>query len=383
MEILFYISLSMILYTYFIYPLVLWVYVNLVTQKIKKAENKDKLPTISIIISVYNEEKIIKEKLNNCLNLNYPKDKLEILIGSDGSTDRTNEIISKYKDKIRFFSFNKRCGKPTIINKLVPKTKGQILVFSDATTIYKVDALKNIVTPFNRSDIGGVAGNLFFENPNNNPGGEGEKLYWKYEKMIKKLENRANSFISASGAIYAIRKKLFRFLPENIIADDFVISMSVILKGYRLFYQESAVAFEKTALSLKDEFKRRIRITTGNLQSLTLLKSLLGFRNIKVAFSFYSHKIFRWLIPFALIMLFISNAFIIDFKNIFKYIFLVQLLGYLVGLLGYFLNKKDIELGKLYVPYYFIAMNLGILLGFIRIIKNEQSVKWDKISRGE
>ncbi|SDC07524.1 Glycosyltransferase, catalytic subunit of cellulose synthase and poly-beta-1,6-N-acetylglucosamine synthase [Candidatus Frackibacter sp. WG12] len=381
--VLFLVSLIFIFYTYMGYPLILIIYSKIFNQVTQKKDVIDYFPKVSLVIAAYNEEKVIEEKINNCLELEYPNDKLEILIGSDGSTDRTNEIIKKYAgDLIQFYNITDRGGKTNVLNTLVPKAKGEIIVFSDANTLYEVNALKEIVQPFVSSEVGGVCGNLKFINPNNNVGGKGEGVYWKYEKLLKRIESKIHSVIGANGGIYAIRKKLFRFIPTNTIIDDFVISMTVIKQGYRLLYEDKAIAYEDTSLSLSDEFKRKIRIGAGDYQSIKILKSLLWFEDLKVSFAFWSHRIFRWLIPFCLIILFISNIFLLD-MNFFQVMFIIQIVGYLLALLGYYLDKNGLRLGKLYIPYYFVSMNLALFLGFIRFLTNKQSVTWDKVERND
>jgi len=380
MKILFYIRLFLFLYTYIIYPLILFLYVKIFTGKRKKEyESVDEYyPKISMIISAYNEESVIKDKINNCLELNYPADKLEILLGSDGSIDNTNRIINNESgDGIKIFIYDVRVGKTGVLNKLVPEATGEILIFSDASSIYKKNALKEIVKPFTNDNIGGVCGRLLFKNDNENPGGEGERLYWSYETALKKLESKINSFIGASGAIYAIRKKLFRKLPEEAIIDDFLISMSILIKGYKLIFREEAVAYETTAPSMKDEFKRRVRIGSGNFQSIKYLKPLLFNKNIKRVITFWSHKLLRWVVPIALLILLITNIFLFDLSSFYTAALIIQGLLYISFLIGWFLDKKNKKIGFLYIPYYFVFMNLGLLVGFWKFIRNKQSVKWD------
>lgn len=378
MKILFYISLFLILYTYVIYPFLLFLFVKIFTKKRKKEFGNEYFPKISMIISAYNEEDVISDKISNCLELNYPEDKLEILLGSDGSIDNTNKII-KYKknDRIKIFLYDVRVGKTGVLNKLVPESTGEILIFSDASSIYEHNALKEIIKPFKDKNIGGVCGRLLFKNNNANPGGEGEKLYWSYETAIKKLESKINSFVGASGAIYAIRKKLFRKLPEEAIIDDFLISMSILIKGYKLIFREEAVAYETTAGSMKDEFKRRVRIGSGNFQSIKYLRPLLFNKNIKRVITFWSHKLLRWTVPIALLILLITNIFLFGLNTFFSIALIMQGILYLSFFLGWFLDKKNIKMGILYIPYYFVFMNLGLLVGFWKFIRNKQSVKWD------
>ncbi|ADQ14096.1 sugar transferase [Halanaerobium hydrogeniformans] len=382
MKILFLLSLFIIIYGYFVYPLLLFITVKFIKKDEINFDGNEELPTITMITAAYNEENIIEEKIKNFYKLKYPEDKLEILLASDGSTDLSSKIIAANKGKkIKFFDYNFRRGKSAVINSLIKEAKGEILVFSDANTILESDILIKLVRPFNNTQIGGVSGNLIFENPNSNPGGEGEKLYSIYKNYLKELESKFKTIISVEGAIYAIRKKLFSPIPENTIVDDFIIAILIITKGYKIHYQKSARAYENTALSLSDEFKRRIRIGTGNLQSISLLKDIFSFKNYKILFMFSSHKISRWLVPFAIITTFISNYFLYGNHIFYQIAFYLQILSYFIIIFVHFLNRLNIPIGKLYIPYYFLAMNIALLYGYINFIFKAKDAKWEKIAR--
>lgn len=381
MKVIFWLSATLIVYTYFIYPVILYLLSKLKDEHTVCFDEPKWWPSVSLIIAAYNEDSVIEDKLINCLSLNYPKDKIEIIVASDGSTDKTNEIVKRYSDYgIRLIDYKVRGGKIGVLNKTVKQVNGEILVFSDANTFYDRESIKRLVRNFNGPEVGAVCGELRLKNPNGNFSGEGEGLYWKYEVLLKKLESNIHSCLGANGGIYAIRKELYSEPPSNSIVDDFIIAMNVLLKGKRVIYDPLAFAAEDTAKSLKEEFKRRVRISAGNFQSILVLRKLLNPYKGFVAFAFWSHKVIRWFVPFFMLLCFICNLIIFG-KVLYIFLFFLQLTFYLLVVLGRFLCERGYKQKILYIPYYFGTMNLALFLGFMRFARNSQKITWEKAQR--
>ena len=376
MKAFFYIAIISILYTYAVYPLLLWVISEL---KVIFSPSKiqepmlDFLPHVSIVISAYNEEVIIKDKIENLVALQYPKGKMEILIGSDGSSNGTNKICSICHGKgINFTSFTERRGKAAVLNDLVSKCKGEIIVFSDANTIFESDAILKLVRHFQNEKIGGVSGRLRLAWKDETIQ-YGEAIYWEYETFLKRLEWGVSSVIGANGGIYAIRKELYEPLPENTIIDDFVISMNIIRKGYRFAYENNAVGYEESYDNLKAEFKRKVRIAAGNLQSLKLTYPLLMPQKGLIAFMFWSHKIVRWCVPFSLL-----SIYIIPFFMMGDYPWLLSVLENIIlilALVGTKLARKNMFMR---LNTYFFTVNFALLLGYFKYILGLQKGVWER-----
>jgi len=382
LEITFWFGLFLLFYSYIGYPLVLMFLNKVLVRKIALKTETMRQLTVSILIAAYNEEAVIRGKLNNCLALNYPFELLEIYVASDGSLDRTNEIVKGYilKDKrVKLLDFS-RVGKANVLNQAMPNIKSEIVIFSDANTEYLPDVLINLVKHFTDEKVGCVCGRLIYRNPGEIVSGKGESAYWRYETTLKKMESRLGYVAGANGAIYAIRRELFDSLPSKTINDDFMISMKIVEKGFKCIYDENAVAFEYVAPTIGGEFKRHIRdgaghyLAIGNL--LGLLNPFLGIR----AFIFWSHRILRWLAPFILIVLLLANVFLASL-NFYQHVLYLQVLFYVLAISGLLLVKYKKIPFILYVPFYFCSLNLALLIGFVKVISGNQKVTWDRTER--
>lgn len=379
---IFILSAFIILHTYLFYPFLLWILDKFFLED-EKEENTDYFPEVSILIPAFNEEKIIKRKIENLKSLDYPAGKMEVIIASDGSTDNTNQIIEENICSLfKFMRFNERKGKSSILNKLVEEASSSIIVFSDASTIYRKNTLKELIKKFKDPDVGGVCGNLIFINNNlekisinDKIYAQSEKLYWRFEKFLRYVEGKIGNLMGNSGAVYALRAELVKNLSDRIINDDIVLFFSVLKKDYKLKYQRSAEAYEKIADDFDEEFKRKVRIGSGDYQALSILKELL-FKNFKVSFAFWSHKVFRWLTPFALLLLLISNMFLYTRNIFFSITLFLQSAAYLNSLIIHFGKNRKRKSCKTYIIYYFLVMNLALLIGFIKFVFNKHNVKW-------
>jgi len=376
LEEFFWLLIFLILYCYIGYPLILLILGFFFG---KKVEKKEIFPSVSLLIPVYNEEKIIRQKIENSLALDYPKEKLEIIVASE-SNDRTNEIVKEYKDKgVKLIEFKGRKGKQYTIYRTLPKCKGEIIVLTDANGMFKEDALKKLVRSFADPKIGCVCGELRYINPKKVAVGEGETIYWKYDTFIKKLESKFHSVLGAHGSIYALRKNLYNPLSEYR-GDDFELPIRVAQQGYGVVWEPEAISEEEVYPETKREFKRKVVIIGWHFRSgLILLKESFKKLRFLLIFQLISHKILRWLIGFFLLFLFFSNLFLLD-KPFYLILFIGQILFYLLAILGYILDKKGKKLNKfINLPYYFCMVNLAALVGVINGLLGRQTATWEKL----
>lgn len=376
----FWTSAFLLFYTFFGYP----IFLNVVTSFIKRnlSNNDDMeddvLPFVSLLIPAFNEESVIRRKIENSLLLDYPRSKMEIVVASDGSTDDTNRMVSAYsKKEIRIILYKKRRGKSEVINRTVPKLIGDIVIFTDASAMLAKDAIKKIVEDFRDSNVGCVSGKYVLVNGDESNRGNGEGLYFKYETNIKSKESEYNSILGAHGSLYGIRKKLFKPLEKGTINDDYIIPMQIVEQGYRSVYANSATAMETAKTTIEGEMKRRIRINTGNIQQLFFLRGLLNPLKGKIAFQFISHKLFRILSPLLIIAMLISSM--ISEGAFYRIVFVMQLLFYSLGIINYYLEKHNIKIKILSIPFYFTFGSTAILRGIYKYFIMEREVLWDKV----
>jgi cellulose synthase/poly-beta-1,6-N-acetylglucosamine synthase-like glycosyltransferase len=379
-EFLFWLSCFLICHTYLLYPLSLMVFSAYFARQRRKDEKLT--PSVSMLIPAYNEASVIEQKIKNCRELDYPRDKLEILIGSDGSTDRTNELAQKNTEgMIRFNAFEQRRGKAAVLNDLARLARGEILVFSDANSMYRPDAIRRLVASFGADRVGGVCGRLALLNASGRSEAEGERLYWDYENYLKYLEGKIQTVFGANGAIYAIRRNLFGELStQTIVIDDFVIPMRIVKMGYDVVYEKDAVAWEFTAPNVRSEFKRKVRIGAGNFHSIRDIVSLLNPLRGFIAFGLWSHKITRWLAPFLLIAAFAAAAQLRS-EAFYKEFFFIQLIFYGVVIIAWVLDCLNFRVRWLVYPYYFVMANLALLIGFFKFLMGTQKPTWVRVER--
>lgn len=383
LEILFYLICLLILNSFFIYPVILFIK----NRKYSKREiDLNYTPTVSILIAAHNEEKVIEERIKNLAELNYDLSKIEVFIGSDASTDRTNEILTKQKEKYRWLNIylsEERRGKAGILNQLYKQARNEILVFTDANTLFHKDALKNMIEDFSDEQIGGVCGRLVLvDNEKSKSEGVEEVEYWKYETMVKKLEGQIGILLAANGGIFAIKKELFQPIPTiNAVTDDLFISLSIISGGYKFTYRNDAIAYEETGKDVSAEYRRKVRFGATNFETLIFFKKLLWNKNKFLSYAFFSHKVTRWFLPLLLFILFITGFIISDYNVIINRIFYLQVIIYLLALCGYLLSYIKIRIPVFSIPYFFVVSNVAIAEGFIKFIKKEHSVIWKTTER--
>jgi cellulose synthase/poly-beta-1,6-N-acetylglucosamine synthase-like glycosyltransferase len=350
-------------------------------QKQKFQENYT--PRITLMVAAYNEEAYIKEKINNSLSLDYPKDHIQFLFVTDGSDDKTPEIVREYQ-QILLMHKSERQGKIMAVERAMSEVTGEIVIFTDANTLLNNDALKNIVRHFANPKVGVVSGEKRILNRDiDEAAGAGEGFYWKYESKLKKWDDELYSVMGAAGELFAIRTKLFEPIPKDSLIEDFYMSFKIVEKGYKIAYEPDAYALEEPSASVKEELKRKVRIAAGGIQSIVRLSELLNpFKYGVITFQYVSHRALRWtLAPLALPIIFILNIFLLDQGWIYQVSMVAQIVFYMSALIGYLLEKKHIRFKLLFIPYYFCMMNYAVYAGFKRYLKGSQSVLWEKAAR--
>jgi len=340
-----------------------------------------RLPRVSVILAAHNEETGIESTLRHCASLDYPPDRIEILVGSDGSADRTVAVARRFENRgVRVFDFPQRRGKAAVIADCAGRAAGEILVFSDANTRLRRDAVRNLVRHFADPTIGAVCGELRFETRDGQPADEG--AYWRYEQTLKLLESRLDSTLGANGAIYAIRRDLFPKLPADTVTDDFVVVMSARSKGFRVAYDPEAVATEDLPATKSSEFRRRVRIGAGNWQALWRCADLLlpwkGF----VSAAFWSHKVARWFTPFLLVIAFAASLAASN-EPLGRRLLLVQAVGYACALFGLLLDRLRLPAGPFRLAWYFAVINAALGVGMIKGVFGRQRAAWNRTERRE
>lgn len=380
----FWICIFLVFYTYIGYFILLFLLVKIsrfINQKEILCSNYQ--PNVTLLIAAYNEEQYIKEKIENSLALDYPKDKIQFLFVTDGSSDKTPDIVGNYP-QINLMHQSARQGKIMAVERAMPEVHGEIVIFTDANTLLNKEAIKNIVRHFANEKVGVVSGEKRILNRNvDEAAGAGEGFYWKYESKLKQWDDELYSVMGAAGELFAIRTYLFEPIPKDSLIEDFYMSFKIMEKGYKIAYEPEAYALEEPSASVKEELKRKIRIAAGGIQSIVRLKELLNpFKYGVITFQYISHRVLRWtLAPLALPIVFVSNALLWKHGFFYQFIMINQVFFYFAALFGWLLEKKHIRLKLLFIPYYFCMMNYAVYAGFKRYMQGSQSVLWEKSAR--
>lgn len=388
LKLVFWISLFIVAYCYLLYGGFLWIALKIRKLLFKGTFNYDRnyQPPVTLLVAVYNEELVIREKIENSLRLNYPKDKLQILFITDGSDDGTNDIIRTYSG-VELLHEPERKGKIAAINRAMAFVRNPIVVFCDGNTILNRDAIKEIAWHYADPKTGGVSGEKIVRDATaeKTAAGAGEGLYWKYESFLKKLDSDFGTVVGAAGELFSIRTSLFEAVQPDVLLDDFIISLKIAQKGYRVVYEPKAYATEAPSSDIHEEKKRKIRIGAGGYQSISMLRSLLNVcRHPRLTFQYVSHRVLRWAVcPFLLPVIFITNAVIyfIGFEQLYGILLGAQAAFYLAAFIGYKMALKNKKSKFFYIPFYFVFMNVCLYIGLGRYWKKEQSVLWEKARR--
>ena len=395
MEIIFYIALFIIFYTYIGYGIVLFCCI-----KIKRFFNgklkvvgfaESELPKVTFVVAAYNEEDWINDKIINCLAFNYPKDKIEFLFVTDGSSDNTPKYVEEFAYPVgvqwNLYHSPDRRGKIAAVERIMEFVTTPITIYTDANTMVNKMAIRNIVAHYKNPKVGAVAGEKrvsmdIVDSANS----AGEGFYWKYESTLKKWDSELYSVVGAAGELFSLRTELYQAVPKDTVIEDFFMTLKIAMKGYVVRYEDKAYAVESASATVGEELKRKIRISAGGLQAISRLTPLLNiFKYGILSFQYISHRVLRWtLTPLSLIILLLVN---IPLALMNKPFFIVMLLGqtvfYTMAAIGYMLEKRKLKFKVFFIPYYFCVMNYSVYMGFFRFIKGSQSVVWEKAKRLE
>ena len=387
LQIIFWILLGIIFYTYLGYGIVLFVMIRI--KRIFKTEKKvllkeEELPDVTLLIAAYNEQDFVAKKVENTLQLKYPKAKLHQMWVTDGSDDNTPTLLKNYPE-IEVLHKPERNGKIAAMNRAMKFVKTPIVIFSDANTLLGENSITKIAQMFSNPKTGCVSGEKRILNTEKEAAaGAGEGIYWKYESALKRWDAELNTAVGAAGELFAIRTELFNEVEADTLLDDFIISLRVAMQGYKIDYDPEAYAQETASANVKEELKRKIRIAAGGIQSVVRLYPLLNiFKYGLLSFQYISHRVLRWTItPIALLLLLIVNIILSPSSILFTVILALQALFYIFAFIGWKLENKELKVKIFFIPYYFYIMNYAVYMGFIRYIRNKQSVNWERAKRG-
>ncbi len=376
-EILFWSSAAALFYTYVGYPLLIALVAMLRPRKIARAEHQ---PSITIIITAYNEERALAAKLENTLALDYPRELTEIIVASDCSSDDTDAIARRFADRgVKLHRQSQRLGKTAAQNAAVEKACGDIIVFSDATSRYQPDVLQKMMPNFADASVGCVAGRLVYVDPSESRVGRGARSYWGYETFLKRQESRACSLIGASGCLYAVRRAAYVPLYHEACS-DFIIATKMVEQGLRTVYEPDAVCTEETNRRDDNELKMRVRIIVHTFTDLWRHRSMMNpLRSGFYAVELLSHKVMRYLVPFFLVILLVSSAALASFTMFQRLLFLAQLAAYASAAGGWLLEKAGVRSRLLALPHYFVLANLASVIALFEFLRGERYARWEPI----
>ncbi|MEI6048256.1 MAG: glycosyltransferase family 2 protein [Bacteroidota bacterium] len=383
----------MIFYTYIGYGILLFLIVKIRRMTgLYKTITPDPAyePEVTLFIAAYNEKDFVAEKIRNSHELDYPVEKLHLLWVTDGSDDGTPDLLKQFEG-VEVQHQPQRSGKIGAMNRGIKLVKTPIVVFCDANTMLGKESITRIVRLFSDPKVGCVSGEKrIFSKEKDEAAGAGEGIYWKYESKLKKWDAELYSVVGAAGELFAIRTDLYQEVELDTLLDDFIISLRVAKNGHTIQYDPEAYAIETASANVKEELKRKIRISAGGIQSVIRLSSLLNFFKYgTLSFQYISHRVLRWtLAPLSLLFLIPIGLFLAINEGLFNFgfyslLFWMQVLFYISALLGWYIENRSIKVKLLFVPYYFFIMNLSVFLGLRRYIKGSQSVNWERAKRGE
>lgn len=391
MALLFWISLALLVYTHLGYGLLAALLLRLRgpyggQKRLAAVYDVNDVfePEVTLVVAAYNERECVLAKVENSLALDYPPDKLRLLFVTDGSTDGTPELLGSYP-RVTVLHQPERGGKIGAVNRAMACVTTPIVIFSDANSLLNSAAVREIIKHYRDPQVGGVAGEKRVKTAAaDSASGAGEGLYWRYESRLKRLDSDLYSVVGAAGELFSIRSELFEAVEPDTLLDDFVISLRIAGRGYRILYEPNAYSLEAPSSSVAEEFKRKVRNCAGGFQAITRLRGLYdGRRHGLLTFQFVSHRVLRWAVaPFALALLASSNLALAYRSGGFYTWFLGgQLVFYLLALVGWLLEKRQVRPKLLFVPFYFIMMNAAAYLGFFRFASGRQPLLWEKVTR--
>ena len=368
--------IGLLFYVYLGYPVLLG-FIALFRPNRKPEPNY--FPSLSILIAAYNEEASIAKKVEQTLALDYPPEKMEILVLSDGSTDRTDKIVQSFQnERVRLIRIADRQGKTHAQNEGVKSARAEILVFSDATTIYQQQALRYLAASYRDPSVGAVSGRYEYIDPSGgSPTGQGQITFWSYENVIKMLQSRIKTVSGCCGCIYSLRRELYTALPNDVIS-DLTQALCVIRKGYRVLFEDRALAFEETTKSSGEEFAMRVRVVTRGMRGiLSVPQLLMPWKHPWISFQLMSHKVLRWMMPFVLLLMFFSNLLLLN-APVFRAFLGLQVAFYALTGLATVLPLHRLW-KPLTMPMYFCTLNVAALISFLGLFRGRKYVVWETV----
>ena len=376
-EVAFWAVLALIVYAYLGFPLVLLVRGLRARPTVKNACT----PTVSLIVIAHNEQAAIEAKLENVLSLDYPREQLEVFVGSDGSEDDTNAIVARYADQGVLLRVFPRQGKIATLNATVENATGDVLVFSDANSIFDSGALRALTSCFADPQVGAVAGNQCYSVEGEHAASLGERVYWSFDRFLKKLQSRCGNATSSTGAIHAIRRELFQPVPPAV-SDDFVISTRAIEQGYRLVFEPDAIAREPVTATDQAEFQRKVRVITRGLRGLWVVRRLFNpFRYGFYSFQLASHKLLRWSVFVLLPVVLVLSAILAGSQPLYKALLVLQLVCYGMALGALIMRSTALARQAIFrpckLPYYFCLVNLAAACGWLQLLGGRKVDRWN------
>lgn len=385
--IIFWTSIFLLLYSYFFYPvLIRFLAGNKQTNHIVYSDNKD-MPGISVIMPVYNEEKVLENKINSIYATSFPAEKMEVIVGSDGSSDRTKEILQELKEKLTNFSYyhsDIRRGKPNVLNQLVLKAKGDILIITDANVLLNESTITGLVKHFKNPEIGLVDSRMMSKGIKKNGISRQESAYISMEVNLKHNEGLVwGTMMGPFGGCFAMRKNLFTPVPKNFLVDDFFLNLNVLKNRKRSINEMEATVSEDVSNILSEEFRRKSRIAAGSFQNLSYYSGLLWPPFTSLSFSFFSHKILRWFGPLLLILIIISNVFIFRKNMIYMYSIYLEGILFVIAIIDLIVSRFNKHIVFFRFVTHFFSMNLALSLGLIKFIKGIKSNVWEPTKRNQ
>ncbi|WP_128547086.1 glycosyltransferase family 2 protein [Larkinella soli] len=393
MEIILAIGVALVLYTYLGYGLLVWILLKLRGRRKESAPQTAFTPDVTLIVPAYNERAFLPAKVANSLAQDYPAEHIHFLFVTEGSNDGSDEYLrAEFGDRVGVLGGPDRLGKVAAMNKAMLRVKTPIAIFTDANTHLNPQAVRNLVEHFRDPQVGAVAGEKrIMTEDSESAAGSGEGLYWKYESQLKRWDAELQTIVGAAGELFAVRTELYEPVETDTILDDFIISLRIAGRGYRVAYAPDAYAMERPSFSILDEQKRKIRIAAGGFQSIVRLRHLLNpFRYGVLTFEYVSHRVMRWAVaPLCLPLIFLANVWLAagaltsaDSSGLgWTVLLALQCLFYGAAWVGYGLEKKQLRWKLLFVPFYFTFMNVCALAGLVRYLRGNQSGTWEKVRR--
>lgn len=377
----FWLITALVVYVYFGYPLLLAIASRIVGPPPARAASTD--PTVTLIISAFNEADCIEAKIENSLALDYPREKIDILVVSDASDDGTDDIVKRFENRgVRLLRMGQRSGKTLGLNAAAADSESDILVFSDANAMYRPDAVKRLAENFSDARIGAAIGESTYESPET-ASGQSESAYWRYEIAIKTMETRLGSVVGGDGAIYAVRRSLYDPMSADALS-DFVNPLNVVNAGYRCVYEPAAVSYEDAADSFRKEYRRKVRIVNRAWRAMMKMTYMLNpFRHGWFSLKLWSHKLLRWLVPFFLLAIFALNLLLLDAGPIYVVTLGAQLVFYALAFAGYLLRENASQPFVLRVPFYFCLVNIAAAVGIAESLIGKSYTTWATARAGE